>query len=386
MTSEQEEQSAEGLPILQNWIARNSGAPSFGIYEYPFYTDAHIVGEVRRDDWPYTFLNTIPMHDEPGYVCAPIILRVAAHVFQAERPDFSKTNISRYHGGLLSDEIAALTSLCLGARMRAGGESRRFDGLTQDPLGRPVAWDRRPIPTLDIDKHRLVLPCVVGTHSLEELNRLESLLHLSLPQTVALIRAARLYQDALWISESEPAFAWLMLVSALEAAASQWQTENETALERLTYAKPELVEILKASGGDDLVSVVAGHIEQSLGATKKFVEFVLHFMPPVPTNRPSEAFQVSWNTDSMKKIMRIVYGYRSNALHGGTPFPAPMCNPPFHISATEGYAEKGTVGLAESTRGGVWLAKDVPISLHMFHYIVRSVLLAWWKKMANAEI
>lgn len=326
------------------------------------------------------------MHEEPGYVRAPIVLRIVAHILQAERPDFSKTNISRYHGGLLSDEIAALTSLCLGARMRAGGETRRFDSLTQDPLGRPVAWDHRPIPTLDIDKHRLVLPDVVGTHSLEELNRLECLLHLSSPQTVALIRAARLYQDALWIGESEPALAWLMLVSALEAAASQWQSENGTAVERFTYSKPKLVEILKASGGNELVSTVAEHIEKSLGATKKFVEFTLCFMPPPPTNRPSEAFQVSWNADSMKKIFRIIYGYRSKALHGGTPFPAPMCDPPFRISATEGYAEKGTVGLAASTRGGVWLAKDVPISLHTFHYIVRGVLLAWWEKMANGGI
>jgi len=35
---------------------------------------------------------------------------------------------------------------------------------------------------------------------------------------VALTRAARLYQDALWMIESEPSLAWLLLVSAIETA------------------------------------------------------------------------------------------------------------------------------------------------------------------------
>lgn len=105
--------------------------------------------------------------------------------------------------------------------------------MEQDSLGRPVAWDRRPIPTLNVDKNRLVLPDVVNTHSLDELNRFEWLLKLSASQSVALVRAARLYQDALWIVESEPGLAWLMFVSALEIAANQWQAATGTATERL---------------------------------------------------------------------------------------------------------------------------------------------------------
>lgn len=371
------------MPVLQNWIARNSGSPKTGIYEYPLYTDARITSQIQRSDWPYAFLNTVPVRDEPGYVQAPVILRIYDYFARTESPDFSKTDISLYHGGLITDEIAALASLCVGVRMKAGGNSRRFDNIEQDPLGRPVAWNRRPVPSLDLDKNRLILPDVVGSHSLDELNRLEWLLRISPTQTVALVRAARLYQDALWIVESEPALAWLMFVSSLEAAANQWQAMHGTAVERFKYSKPELVEILKKAGSDDLVKIVADHIEQSLGATKKFVDFVLHFLPAPPDTRPSEAFQIPWDRESMKKVFHIVYGYRSKALHGGTPFPAPMCDPAFRMSSTEGYAERGSVGLAASTRGGVWLAKDVPISLHAFHYIVRGVLLCWWKVMAN---
>jgi len=383
MSLTREDETSDGLPILQNWIARNAGLERYGIYEFPLYTDARMTGQIQRADWPYAFLNTVPIHDEPGYIQAPVILRVDTHIAKFKRPDFSKTDASLYHGGLITDEIAALASLCIGVRMRAGGESRQFDGMEQDPLGRPVAWDRRAIPTLDLNKNRLVLPDIVGTHSLEELKRFEWLLRISASQSVALVRAARLYQDALWIVESEPALAWLMFVSALETAANQWQAASGTAIERLAYSKPELVEILAGAGGDALIKAVAGQVEESLGATRKFVEFSLQFLPSPPSVRSSEGFQIPWDSESMKKVLRLIYGYRSKALHGGTPFPAPMCDHAFRISASEGFAERGTVGLATSTRGGVWLAKDVPISLHTFHYIVREALLGWWKSMAD---
>lgn len=383
MSLTRKEETSDGLPILRNWIARNAGMERYGTYEFPLYTDARMTGHIRRTDWPYAFLNTVPIHDEPGYVQAPVILRVDAHIAQSERPNFSKTDASAYHGGLVTDEIAALASLCIGVRMRAGGQSRRFDSMEQDPLGRPVAWDHRPIPTLDLNKNRLVLPDIVGDHSLEELNRFEWLLRLSASQSVSLVRAARLYQDALWIVESEPALAWLMFVSALETAASQWHAASGTAIERLAYSRPELVEMLARAGGDALIKEVAKQIEQSLGATKKFVEFSLQFLPSPPSKRPPEEFQIPWDGESMKKVLRLIYGYRSKALHGGTPFPAPMCNHAFRMSASEAFAERGTVGLAASERGGVWLAKDVPISLHTFHYVVREALLGWWKSMAN---
>jgi hypothetical protein len=255
--------------------------------------------------------------------------------------------------------------------------------MAQDPLGTPVAWDRRPKPTLDLDKNRLILPEVVGTHSLDELERFELLNRISVSQSVALIRAARLYQDALWIVESEPALAWLMFVSALETAASQWRAGSGTAVERFEYSKPKLVRKLAELGGDALVKIVADEIEHSLGATRNFVEFSLQFLPSPPSVRPSEGFQIPWDSESMKKVLRLVYNYRSKALHGGTPFPAPMCDHAFRIGTSEGFAERGTVGLAASTRGGVWLAEDVPISLHAFHYIVREALLSWWRTMAD---
>ena len=41
------------------------------------------------------------------------------------------------------------------------------------------------------------------------------------------------------------------------------------------------------------------------------------------------------------------------------------------------------VEIAQSGRGGVWIAKDVPMTLYIFEYIVRESLLKWWADMAT---
>jgi hypothetical protein len=372
-------------PVLQNWLARIAGEPSSGMSEFPIYTDAHITGEIRRNDWPYSFLNAVPFYNEPGIVKASVILRVNNHLSASVRPDFSKTDTSTYHGGHLTDELAAIASLCVGARMRAGGASRHFEKASSDPFGQPVAWDPKPTPSLQLDKNRLVLPNVVGSHSLEELTRMEWLLRLDSRQSVSLVRAARLYQDALWIAESDPALAWLMLVSALETGANEWRASYGSPVERLSYSKPELIKYLQNVEVEGLIETVARQFVDSLGATKKFVEFALEFLPPPPEARPVEWLQVLWEEEEMTTVLKKVYGYRSKALHAGTPFPAPMCDPPYRFGSDTGFAEKGTVGLAASTRGGTWRAEDLPISLHAFHYVARGVLLGWWECMKDGN-
>lgn len=371
------------LPVVLNWLARTAGEERFATFEFPLFSDAGFTGEIRDGSWPYEFLNTVPVSFDPGDVNAPVILRCHIHRSQSEVPDFSRTESSAYHGGEMTDEIAALASLCTGTRLRAGGASRAFDASTQDPLGRPVSWDRRPIPVLRLNPKRLVLPGVVGLHSLEALQRFKSLPSLTAKQAVSLVRAARLYQDALWIAESEPALAWLMFVSAIETAGNEWSANNGTPLDRLEQSKPELVQMITDASSRELAEKIANAIEPSLGATKKFVEFSLAFLPDPPEKRPLPAFQIEWEVAALKKTFGIIYGYRSKALHGGSPFPAPMCEPAEAHEIMEGISERGTTGLAASTMGGVWRAKDLPVNLHMYHYIVRGTLLRWWASLAD---
>jgi len=291
----------------------------------------------------------------------------------------NETDTSNYHGGWFQDEIAALVSLCLGIRVRAADESRRFDG-GGDPLGRHQAFRFRSEPTMNLGERRLKLPNSVGDHYLKNISPIKLLPKLSREEAIVVIRAARLYQDALWVAESEPALSWLMFVSALEAGANMWHKGDDTPVSELKESKPDLYSILENTGIEGLTESVAKEIVHTLGATNKFIKFVMKFLPDPPEKRPREWAKISWSRTSMKAALGKIYEYRSNALHGGIPFPAPMCNGGMMI---EGCMVEKPTGLACSTLGGVWLAEDTPMLLHMFEYIARGVLINWISSLRN---
>ena len=362
-----------------NWLNwRNvSDAHDAPVVEYPFYSDAHITGNFREGLGPYSFLNTVPFPDGPGIVNAPIILRAAIHL-PDYHPDMSKKDESLYHGGLWEDEIAALASVALGIRIHAGGISREFEP-GQDPYGQPREFQYKPKPIVRVRSNQLILPAVVGTHSMDQLKILESIPQINPERYVNLIRACRSYQNALWIAESEPNLAWLLFVSALETAANDFYETDASPDERLRASKPELVTYLEEYGDAEHVRKVAELIASSLGATKKFRDFTMHFRPGAPAQRPEhETLQVKWSNSGLKKVLNKVYTYRSRYLHGGIPFPAPMLLFPAPID-NESPPPEVPFGLASSSHGGTWMQKDTPINLHCFHYITRGVLLNWWQ-------
>lgn len=119
-------------PVVANWIAYNEEAPWLGSCEFPLFTEAQIVGEVVLG--PYTFINTIAANNsktiKPG-----IILRYGFHT-EWEHPSFEKTDANLYHGGSPPEELAALASLAMGIRFRAGRSVRTFQPHA-DAKGRP---------------------------------------------------------------------------------------------------------------------------------------------------------------------------------------------------------------------------------------------------------
>ncbi len=375
---------SDALTIQENWLAVKNGHASLAVLECPFFTDARIVGELVQQSWPYAFLNTVPMHEEPGLVQMPLVLRIHYHLDGFPGAiDWKKTDATRYHGGWLWDEVAALTSLCMGVRMKSGEPMRRFSASDADQFGRPTSAAAFRLPVIGLDKRRLVLPRVARTiGETETLRRLESITWLRHGDVTALVKAARLYQEALWIAESDPGMAWLLLVSAIETAAEHWRSDHGSPSERLQESKPALKERLHAAGGDELVDFVANEIIDSLGATNKFVKFVLEHLPPEPKDRPSPAFQIPWSKTKLRENLGLIYKHRSDALHGGTPFPAPMCEAPYFDQESKQFADK-PLGLASKSHGSVWTAADTPILLHAFEYISRGALTTWWDSMAN---
>ena len=376
------------LPSQLNWLnwLDVSDKDTAAVVEYPFYSDAHITDEFTDGLGPYSFLNTVPFPCSPGVVNSPIILRAAIHLPQSF-PDNDKleTDESLYHGGGTVDELAALTSVALGVRIRAGDESRRFES-GQDRYGRPSDWRFKPKPVVHVQPNRqsLILPAVVDTHPMSQLEIMESIPRIKPDRYVNLIRACRFYQDALWIAESEPNLAWLMFVSALETAASDFSRADASPGERLRVSKEPLAELLKEHGGDELVDQVAELIADTFGATQKFIKFTLKFKPNEPDQRPDpESCQVKWSNSGLKKILNKVYEYRSRALHAGKPFPAPMLRSPFYDSPDSPASEVPLTGLASHSHGGTWTPEDTPINLHCFHYITRGALLKWWEEISE---
>lgn len=286
-----------GTASYDNWCAFVELEPALGEFEYLLYTDARLIGQVSEGLGPYAFLNLVPLIEEPGQVRAAFVLRLSGHVV-FDLPEMDKTDQSRYHGGNGVDEIVALASLRCGVRLRAGGESRRFD-VGGDPRGQPVAWSARPEPSLARRNSRWVLPTVTGDHSIMAVQEMASFPTLRPEQAIGLVRSARLYQDALWLAESEPNLSWLLLVSAVETAANLWRSEDGSPLDRLTDSRPPFVEFLNSTGVAGLADRVAREFADSIGVGRKFREFLLEYLPEPPEKRPPEWAQIDWSPESL---------------------------------------------------------------------------------------
>ena len=188
-----------------------------------------------------------------------------------------------------------------------------------------------------------------------------------------------LYQEGLWVSESDPSLAWLLMVSSVESAANQWQKDKRSAADRLAAVKPRPRELSRICGVEGLVDRVAEEFAGTFGSTKKFIDFLLTYMPSPPSKR-SQWGQLSWERSDLKKAFGLVYKYRSKALHEGVPFPAPMCGVA-RVTSNSDVPSEIPIGLATSTLGGVWQIKDTPMLLHVFEYIGRNAILSWWRSL-----
>jgi hypothetical protein len=353
------------------------------IAEFPLYSDAHIIGELNDEQGPYRFLNMISGISKPGEITTAITLRMFWYV--DDRSTYGvKTDTSKYHGGWVTDEISALVSLKLGIRVKAGAMNRSYDNYSDDKFGSPRS-SKEKTPELNIGLRGAILPSVVKTADISVLRELYSLSRLTERQYVALVRSARMYQNAQWIAESEPELAWLMLISALETAANEWSLEESTSLEKLKASKADLSKILLESGGEVLLQKVADEISHTLGSTNKFIKFCLAFFPLPPEERPVAWAQVKWSKTGFRDILNKLYGYRSDALHGGTPFPAPLCDPPERLSKEDGLAERGALGLAYHSLGASWKAEDLPISIDTFNTFTNGVLNKWWSSLLDEQ-
>jgi hypothetical protein len=363
----------------RNWRASLDGAPRLGITEYSLFSDAWFVADALGYG-PYSIINTIARTTFGGglYEWKPALALRVAHHLPGELPDMSVTAADHYHGGWLEDEVGALLALILGARIVAGPVEREFEDHG-DPFGRPRAHSAGTLPMLPQGLQRPQIPMLLGQRDLREIDLLRTLPELPAETATALVKSARSYQQALWLADTAPELAWLLLVAAIETAAGFWDATELTPAERLERSYPRLVRLLGENPQDGLIDAVAREMHKVIGATSKFIGFCNRFKPEPPADRPQFG-KFDFNEPSYRNAITKIYDYRSKALHGGTPFPYPMCQPP-SVYGEDGRVEEKPTGLAVASGSATWLAEDLPMHLHLFAFITRGALLNWWRTL-----
>ncbi len=358
----------------KNWRLMDAGNHCTGRAEFKIFTDAHIIGETEVG--PFKFMNTLAVHNEGSRAIRPaVVIRVSYYwpQFGGLEP-YEKTEADHYHGGDHFDEVAALISLILGVRAQAGNACREFRP-NGDPLGQPIEMKFKQDPFLlplfrQPQIRRLQQSC-----NLTDIQPIEKFSQLTADEANVLIKVARLYQQALWLVDAQPEIAWLLFVSAIEAAAVHWWMGTENSL------SPELEKIIKESGCEDKIrEPLTTYMKRYTGAGKKFTKFLLSFLPVPPVSRPEIGVVDFTNQDALENDFRIIYDFRSKALHGGIAFPAPMCEPPMiQIS------EEKPISLGMRTRNAKWWYADTPMPmlLHVFEHIARGSILNWMQSMQS---
>jgi hypothetical protein len=368
----------------QNAQARLLGLSPQNTIEIGCYTDLPRLETSPVTSGPYTILTPWTAQDmwykpleQPRM---GLIVRVDRHL--ASDPEeyldhgWDQLDADVYHGGSAAEELAALFSLLLGIRLRAGGILRVFnpggdEDSQNDVRGYPHEMD--PPPYLPRAGKQPMLPGMSDYKrevNFSDIRLLDLYPLLSAKQAQALVRSARSYQEAIWIADGDPRQSWLRLVTAVETLA-QLESDDPPSM-RLREMYPDIADRLAECGDEELLNWVTVRFADQGRSTKKFLDFLQKFKPAPPERgRPRGADRQNWN--DLRKQFRYIYDVRSKDLHAGKPLPIEMCRPPYTSDA--GIAQERSYHLiGSSTR---------PLRLHVFAYIVRYAVRSWWLATAS---
>ncbi len=374
--------------FVENWLNYQKNRKTERAVECVLYSDSLVVGEIEDLCGPYQFINLISFSSYKGlgHILPVIVLRVYYDEISSNEETKKTKGNPLYHGGTFIDEIVSIASLFLGIRLKASEPTREFLNLDNDKMGRPVAYAYTPPPTLSIQAHSPILPCAYlkNINITQELGKTREVLSLASEQQIAIIKAARLYRDALWIAESDPNTAWLFLISAIETVAQAYKMGELPNKELFTQFYPDLCRKLKEKGHEECIPWLAEEFAPITKATHKFISFSCQFLPKEFPNRPAEDFmKIDWSQPFWESTFKTIYDYRSKALHEGIPFPLPMLGPP--VPSGSSYSEKGTLGPTVETYSAKWKSADLPINLNLFAQVTREMILNWLHEIIDGK-
>lgn len=263
-----------------------------------------------------------------------------------------------YHGGGAPEEIVALASLFLRRRLR---------------LGPRVRWRDKPVMTDDtlrqLDDH-----LIRGRNDLAELEDWWGLLEgLKTELHMPFILAARMYQQALVLIDDKPDFAYLNLVTAIEALSNRIPTVEPGVGD---YDR-ELAMLIGQVGSSDLRKQLEERILEHLHQGEislRFCSFIVEHVDVTfwDADRPEQGFGLV-EPDQLELLMKRVYNQRSKTLHEGRSFPDWIFREPFQ-------GEEMPLGLGIASAGGVWAEEDYFPLPHFMERLTRHVLINFLRR------
>lgn len=368
--------AAMGTALWHSWHALDSEVDLVERMYFTVASDATLAGELELGPLHiYRDEDLVdPQNNECPIVRSDIYWTPPELVVSGE---LTATDFAAYHGGDQADEIAALLSLALRIRCKPGGHWWTH-GIGSGGLESPPIPMNHTQPTSPLHPHgREILPRLAGERDVSAAAPLIAAYPtLTEKKSTAVMKAARQYQMGMWVANEDPNLAWIRLVGALEVAANEVKVPKQSYVERARDLLPDFAKALEGLDGKTAEGI-AKSIAPLIGSTRKFLHFLQLYCPPPPDRRPSEGDQVDWTTLGEK--FRLIYQYRSAALHGGQPFPHPMCETPRQFDAS-GPIER-PAGLSSAANNASWSMDDCPMLLATFEYIAQGALIAWWDQL-----
>lgn len=370
-----------GTHAWTNWNAHAAGYVEVERMEDDLYSDRYFAGGPTGHG-PYSLSTVVGFEQEvTSSVRLALKLMSGAHADLAPRlvvdGELAPSDSKSYHGGTPGDEIAALVALTLGVRLRAAGTSRLSGFHERGVVRPPILLEVPALATPGRHGKEFIPAAMSRAADLGLLERLSGFPRISEEDQVELVRAARSYASGLWWSNEDQNQSWLYLVTAVEIAANQRQKVAASPEELIKSLWPELWTVL-GPVEDTQRAMVSKMLAPQIRATKKFVDFLAECAPVPPSVRPTHG-SLEWT--EMRQHARRVYAHRSNALHGGKPFPLPMLEQP--RTEANGAVQEVPYGLSSSGLGGSWMAEEAPMLLSTFEYIARGALLRWWDELES---
>jgi hypothetical protein len=369
-----------GPPAWTNWqrfIQNAAALNTYSAMETNLYSDTRLIGELMlRDNWVfskdggpyrifYSFCDGESILD--GVIHPRYILRAALVQDGSQWPQ-------PVEGIDIEKEVAALLTLEIGARIVTGSRTRYIN--PEYAWGSPRAEANHPGQLQRRSSGHWLVPGFEKLQGVQDCAQFVTYPKLSRKHAATLTRAAISYSSALWVCESQPELAWLLLVSAIECVAATMPRPDPEA----SFEFPsELASVAAALPGDQR-EILSEYIQKRQLIKQKFLAFLERYLPPPPRQRlnntlvrPANEGILKWDWETLKPLLGRIYDMRSSRLHSGVHFPAWTCE-----RARPVRGQEELIWEYEPRPAKVKYAGEPEMTLNTFAYLTRQTIRNWW--------